>query len=546
MMQYRSGVSRAGHVPATAGCRFRASASRPTAPAGVAVTIAAPVIPPQLRRATGTTNLRSHASALVACNGGRLQVPAANRRGQASPLHRHRIQSRTEDNHMSQQPLPSDEQLDVAAETGVATALTATRFAEFDLHPLIMAGLDQAGFTHCTPIQQQTLPLALRGLDVTGQAQTGTGKTAAFLLAIFQRLLQQRDLAQSADADSSTRRPDELAALILAPTRELAIQIHRDAEMLNQAAGLRMALAYGGIDYDKQRSDIHAGIDILIGTPGRIIDYFKQGVFKLKHLQVLVLDEADRMFDLGFIKDIRYLLRRCPPPDQRQTLLFSATISHRVMELAYEHMNEPERVTIETEQVTADNIEERVYYPANEDKLPLLVRELQQPGVERAIVFVNTKHQAQRVADTLRANNISSALLSGNVPQQRRQKLLARFSAGEVAVLVGTDVAARGLHIPAVSHVINYDLPQSAEDYVHRVGRTARLGATGVAISFACEHYAFHQPEIEEYIGHALPLQQYDPEQLPKIQIAAMRPRKSSRDGRGGGGGGRGRPPRRR
>ncbi|GAB4117053.1 MAG: hypothetical protein Tsb0027_09280 [Wenzhouxiangellaceae bacterium] len=447
---------------------------------------------------------------------------------------------------MSQQPLPSDEQVDVAAETGVATALTATRFAEFDLHPLIMAGLDQAGFTHCTPIQQQTLPLALRGLDVTGQAQTGTGKTAAFLLAIFQRLLQQRDLAQSADADSSTRRPDELAALILAPTRELAIQIHRDAEMLNQAAGLRMALAYGGIDYDKQRSDIHAGIDILIGTPGRIIDYFKQGVFKLKHLQVLVLDEADRMFDLGFIKDIRYLLRRCPPPDQRQTLLFSATISHRVMELAYEHMNEPERVTIETEQVTADNIEERVYYPANEDKLPLLVSELQQPGVERAIVFVNTKHQAQRVADTLRANNISSALLSGNVPQQRRQKLLARFSAGEVAVLVGTDVAARGLHIPAVSHVINYDLPQSAEDYVHRVGRTARLGATGVAISFACEHYAFHQPEIEEYIGHALPLQQYDPEQLPKIQIAAMRPRKSSRDGRGGGGGGRGRPPRRR
>jgi len=447
---------------------------------------------------------------------------------------------------MSQQPLPSDEQLDAAAETGVATALTATRFAEFDLHPLIMAGLDQAGFTHCTPIQQQTLPLALRGLDVTGQAQTGTGKTAAFLLAIFQRLLQQRDLAQSADADSSTRRPDELAALILAPTRELAIQIHRDAEMLNQAAGLRMALAYGGIDYDKQRSDIHAGIDILIGTPGRIIDYFKQGVFKLKHLQVLVLDEADRMFDLGFIKDIRYLLRRCPPPDQRQTLLFSATISHRVMELAYEHMNEPERVTIETEQVTADNIEERVYYPANEDKLPLLVSELQQPGVERAIVFVNTKHQAQRVADTLRANHISSALLSGNVPQQRRQKLLARFSAGEVAVLVGTDVAARGLHIPAVSHVINYDLPQSAEDYVHRVGRTARLGATGVAISFACEHYAFHQPEIEEYIGHALPLQQYDPEQLPKIQIAAMRPRKSSRDGRGSGGGGRGRPPRRR
>ena len=448
---------------------------------------------------------------------------------------------------MSQQSVSPNDNDSTAAETSVATALTDTRFDDFDLHPLIRTGLQQAGFSHCTPIQQQTLPLALRGLDVTGQAQTGTGKTAAFLLAMYQRLLLQREQASAADANSNARRPDELSALILAPTRELAIQIHRDAEMLNQAAGLRLALAYGGIDYAKQRSDIAAGIDILIGTPGRIIDYFKQGVFKLKHLQVLVLDEADRMFDLGFIKDIRYLLRRCPPPQQRQTLLFSATISHRVMELAYEHMNEPERVTIDTEQVTADNIEERVYYPANEDKLPLLVNELQQPDVERAIVFVNTKHQAQRVADTLRANNISSALLSGNVPQQRRQKLLARFSAGEVAVLVGTDVAARGLHILAVSHVFNYDLPQSAEDYVHRVGRTARLGATGVAISFACEHYAFHQPEIEEYIGHVLPLQQYDPEQLPQIQSAPYRPRHNNRGGRrGGDGGGRGRPLRRR
>jgi len=441
---------------------------------------------------------------------------------------------------MNQQTTTSDDISAIDA-TGIATALTDTRFDEFDLHPLIRAGLEAAGFSHCTPIQQKTLPLALRGLDVTGQAQTGTGKTAAFLLAIFQRLLQQRE--QTGDISQG---PHALSALVLAPTRELAIQIHRDAKILNEAAGLRLSLAYGGVDYDKQRSEIAAGCDILIGTPGRIIDYFKQGVFKLKHLQVLVLDEADRMFDLGFIKDIRYLLRRCPPPDQRQTLLFSATISHRVLELAYEHMNDPERVTIEAEQVTADNIEERVYYPANEDKLPLLLDELQQSDVERAIVFVNTKHQAQRVADTLRANNISSALLSGNVPQQRRQKLLARFSGGEVAVLVGTDVAARGLHIPAVSHVINYDLPQSAEDYVHRVGRTARLGATGVAISFACEHYAFHQPEIEEYIGHALPLQQYDPAALPQIKIAPKRPRQSGRGGRGHGGGGKGGRPARR
>jgi ATP-dependent RNA helicase RhlB len=443
------------------------------------------------------------------------------------------------DAHDPHQPLADD-----PAATGVEAALTDTRFTDFDLHPLVLQGLEAAGFTHCTPIQAGTLPIALSGRDVTGQAQTGTGKTAAFLLAIFQRLLEARDAGQAPPTEDG---PMPLAALVLAPTRELAIQIHRDAEALNRGPGLRLALAYGGVDYDKQRDDIAAGADVLIGTPGRIIDYLKQGVFTLNQLRILVLDEADRMFDLGFIKDIRYLMRRSPPPDQRQSLLFSATLSHRVLELAYEDMNEPERVTVETEQVTADNIEERVYYPANEEKLPLLVHELSASDVERAMVFVNTRHEAQRVADTLRENGIRTALLSGNVPQQRRQKLLKRFTDGELDVLVGTDVAARGLHIPAVSHVINYDLPQSAEDYVHRVGRTARLGATGTAVSFACEHYAFHQPEIEEYIGHPLPLVHHDPEALPAIKRAPRRPPKgrgghAGRGGgrRGGGGGGSG------
>ncbi len=403
--------------------------------------------------------------------------------------------------------------------------LTDTRFAELPLHPLVLQGLNDAGFTQCTPIQSETLPLALTGRDVAGQAQTGTGKTAAFLLVIFNRLLAARAAGElDAPAAGQGGKATRLAALVVAPTRELAIQIHRDAVLLGKHTGLRLGLAYGGVDYHKQRQELADGMDLLIGTPGRIIDYLKQDVFTLRHLQVVVLDEADRMFDLGFIKDIRYLLRKCPEPEQRQSMLFSATLSFRVTELAYEHMNNPEKVVIETDQVTADNIVEQVFYPANEDKLPLLVQLLNQSDDRRAIVFVNTRHIAKRVANTLRANKIPVALLSGNVPQDRRQKLLDRFHKGELDVLVATDVAARGLHIPAVSHVINFDLPQSAEDYVHRVGRTARLGASGHAISFACEHYAFHLPEIEAYIGRPLPEASYTPDSLPKLNRPVHRP----------------------
>ncbi len=397
--------------------------------------------------------------------------------------------------------------------------LTSTKFTGLPLHPLVQRGLADAGFSQCTPIQAQTLPLALAGGDVAGQAQTGTGKTAAFLLVIFNQLLKQREEnPDEGGKQSGSGKATQLASLVVAPTRELAVQIHRDAVLLGKHTGLRLGLAYGGVDYDKQRRQLAAGMDVLIGTPGRIIDYLKQGVFTLRKVQVVVLDEADRMFDLGFIKDIRYLLRKCPPAAQRQSMLFSATLSLRVIELAYEHMDNPEKVVVEAQQVTADNIDEQVLYPANEHKLPLLVQLLRQSDDHRAIVFVNTRHIAKRVAETLRANGIPVALLSGNVPQDRRQKLLDRFHRGDLDVLVATDVAARGLHIPAVSHVINFDLPQSAEDYVHRIGRTARLGASGHAISFACEHYAFHLPEIEEYIEHRLPEAGYDPEQLPQLK----------------------------
>jgi len=404
--------------------------------------------------------------------------------------------------------------------------LTDTRFDEFDLAPPILQGLQEAGFSQCTPIQAETLPLALAGRDVAGQARTGTGKTAAFLLAIFKQLL----------SDKSKGPGPNPRAIAIAPTRELAIQIHRDAQLLGKHTGLRFLLAYGGVDYVKQRDEIADGVDVLIGTPGRLIDYLKQDIYNLKHIEVAVLDEADRMFDLGFITDIRFLFRRMTPVEKRQTLMFSATFPLKVTELAYEHMQEVQTVRIQEEQMTTDRVTQVVYYPANREKLPLLVSLLSDEKDDHTIVFVNTRHAADRVARVLKANGFDASMLAGSVPQVKRQKLLKRFRDGDLPILVATDVAARGLHIPDVSHVFNYDLPQDAADYVHRIGRTARLGATGDAISFACEDYAFHLPEIEEYIDISLPVMQHDPSALPKLQSPPPRKKKPG-SGRGGGGG---------
>ena len=372
-----------------------------------------------------------------------------------------------------------------------------------------MDGIRDAGFEFCTPIQAETLPIALDGRDIAGQAQTGTGKTAAFLLATLHVLDQE-------PAELS-RRATQPRALMLAPTRELAVQIYNDACVLAAHTGLKVRVVYGGTGYDSQRKALEDGVDILIGTPGRIIDYFKQHVFDLRAVQVLVLDEADRMFDLGFIKDIRYLLRRCPSPENRQGMLFSATLSYRVTELAYEHMNNPQKVVVEAEQITADRVKETAYMVANEEKIPLLIGLMHRLEDARAIVFINTKREADRVWGFLEGNGHQAAILSGDVPQKKRLSLLKRFSSGEVSVLVATDVAARGLHIEGVTHVINYDLPEDAEDYVHRIGRTARAGAEGDAISFVCETYAFSLPDIEQYIGHKVPVQPVSRELLPDI-----------------------------
>ena len=381
-------------------------------------------------------------------------------------------------------------------------------FNRFDLPATVKKGIEDAKFTHCTQIQAQALPIALEGHDIAGQAQTGTGKTAAFLVALFTRLLTK--------SASDKRKRNQPRAIILAPTRELAIQIHKDAIQLGRHTEFVLALAYGGTDYVKQREQIESGVDILIGTPGRIIDYFKQRIFDLKAIQVMVLDEADRMFDLGFIKDVRYLLRRMPKPEKRLSMLFSATLSHRVMELAYEHMNNPELIKIEPDKVTADRVRQLMYYPANNEKIPLLLGLLKQYKPERTMIFVNTKRTAEKLTAYLKGNGYKTALLSGDVPQRKRQRLLTGFQTGEYPLLVATDVASRGLHITDVSHVVNYDLPQSEEDYVHRIGRTARAGAEGDAISFACEKYSFCLPEIERFIGHKIPSATIEPELLMK------------------------------
>ncbi len=392
------------------------------------------------------------------------------------------------------------------------THLTETRFSNLELSDSIIKGLKEAGFINCTPIQDKSLPLSLRGKDIAGQAQTGTGKTATFLLAIFQHLIN--------DESEKIKNP---RAIILAPTRELAIQIHKDALLMSQYLNLKFALIYGGTDYQKQLDKIKSNVDIIIGTPGRIIDFYRQGAFTLDNIQATVMDEADRMFDLGFIKDIRFLLRRMPPAEKRLNMLFSATLSYKVTELAYEHMNNPVLIRIESEDVTSKAIRQSAYCPANEQKIPLLLGLLKHYQPQRSIVFVNTKRSAELLDDYLQANGHKTALLSGDVPQEKRQRLLNDFQENRVTLLIATDVAARGLHIPDVSHVINYDLPQDVEDYVHRIGRTARFGASGEAISFVCEEYAYSMPDIEDFIGEKVPMQPITQELLLEDVIKPQR-----------------------
>ncbi|HHF3852416.1 TPA: ATP-dependent RNA helicase RhlB [Haemophilus influenzae] len=386
--------------------------------------------------------------------------------------------------------------------------LSQQLFSDLPLHPIVRDALAKKGFDFCTLIQALSLPISLNGRDVAGQAQTGTGKTMAFLTATFHHLLTHQD--------PNLEYPHP-RALILAPTRELSVQISNDAEFLSKASGLNTSLAYGGDGYDKQLQAIERGVDILIGTTGRVIDYVKQGVICLDEIQVVVLDEADRMFDLGFIRDIRYLLRKCPAPQARLTMLFSATLSYKVRELAFEDMNDPEYIEIEPEQKTGHRIKEELFYPSNQDKMALLLTLMEDEWPERCIVFANTKHRCEEIWGYLAADGHRVGLLTGDVAQKKRLSLLKQFTDGDLDILVATDVVARGLHISDVTHVFNYDLPDDREDYVHRIGRTGRAGESGVSISFACEEYAMNLPAIEEYIGHSIPVSQYETEALLEL-----------------------------
>ncbi|QYN42842.1 ATP-dependent RNA helicase RhlB [Gilliamella sp. ESL0443] len=388
----------------------------------------------------------------------------------------------------------------------IQSYLTKTTFNQFPLHPLVIKALEKKGFVYCTPIQEQTLPFTTKGIDIAGQGQTGTGKTIAFLASTFNHLLNNDPLP-----DHKSNQP---RAVIIAPTRELVVQIYNDAQSLSEETGIKLGLAYGGDGYDKQLKMLSAGVDVLIATTGRLIDYAKQDYINLGAIQVAVLDEADRMFDLGFIRDIRWIFRHMTSPQNRLTMLFSATLTHNVRELAFEYMNEPQYVEVEPEQKIGHRIKEELFFPSNEDKLALLQTLIEEEWPDRSIVFANTKVACEKIWRHLVADGHRVGLLTGDIAQKKRLSILDKFTQGDLDILVATDVAARGLHIPNVTHVFNYDLPDDCDDYRHRIGRTGRAGAEGYSISLACERYSQNLPAIEKAIDHTIPVSQYDPQAL--------------------------------
>jgi ATP-dependent RNA helicase RhlB len=398
-----------------------------------------------------------------------------------------------------------------------ATLFTEQTFDDLDLPEPIRRAVDDLGFTNLTMVQSEVLPISLAGRDVVAQAQTGSGKTAAYLLTVFTHILR---VPRSSP-------PETPRALIVAPTRELAVQIANDAEGLGHHAGIRTHVVFGGLDYRKQRQILERGTDLLIGTPGRLIDYHKKGSYSLRQTEMVVIDECDRLFDMGFAEDLRWILRRMPHPEDRQSMMFTATLSQRVMTLGWRQMNEPAEVVVSAEQLTPDSIHQVLYHVATREKLSLLLGLLEREGSSRTMIFVNTRIRAQRLVDDLRRHGYSARGLTGNVVQTKRLRVLDEFRDGKLPILVATDVASRGLHIEGVSHVINYDLPQDSEDYVHRIGRTARVGAEGKAITLACEDYVYSLDAIQRYVGYEIPTEFADDELFAEVKPRDPRPRRT-------------------
>ena len=363
------------------------------------------------------------------------------------------------------------------------------KFERLNLHKDLLRGITKAGFKRCTPVQEQSLPESLGGKDIITQAQTGTGKTAVYLLTIFNKLLSGR------------KESGKPRALIMVPTRELSLQVDQDAKTLGKFLPFRSLAVYGGVGYAKQESELSSGVDIIAATPGRMIDLYKSKTLSLDSIDQFVIDEADRMFDMGFIPDIRYIAGHLPKKRSRQTMLFSATIDNRVIRLASRYMKpDPVLVEIEPEQITVDLINQKLIYVSNEEKLPVLMGLLKKPEFERVLIFTNMKRTAERLGWKLVGNGFPAEVITGDVAQSKRQQIIERMKLGKVKILVATEVAARGLHIEDVSHVINYDLPNDAANYVHRIGRTARAGKTGIAYSLVCEDHALNLPKIESFI----------------------------------------------
>ena len=371
------------------------------------------------------------------------------------------------------------------------------RFQDFDLPSEVLHGIAELGFKYCTEIQALSLENALNGKNIAGKAQTGSGKTAAYLVAILTRYLRTPE--NRAKSGGTPR------ALVIAPTRELVIQICKDANDIGKYCGLNSLAVYGGMDYDRQRSEVQGvNVDLLVATPGRLLDFVKARVINLSNVDTLVIDEADRMLDMGFIPDVRRLMSYLPPKNKRTTMLYSATLTDTVMKLAMNWMEEPFKAEVQSETNATDTVRQVVYTIRSEDKLKVLYNHISLHPESRAIVFCNRKSTTEHVYNALRSRGICADMLSGDVNQMRRLKVLELFRNGAIKVVVATDVAGRGIDIPGLEYVINYDFPYEAEDYVHRIGRTGRAGNTGIAISFADENESFAIPEIEEYIKEPL------------------------------------------
>ena len=382
-------------------------------------------------------------------------------------------------------------------------------FSEFNLNDQLLKGLETAGYVTCTPVQEQVLKMSQDGSDLYVQSQTGTGKTAAYLVAIIQEMLSKEENKGK-------------KALIMVPTRELAVQVEEEAKTLAGPAGLKAFSVYGGVGYEKQIANIRKGVDIIVGTPGRLIDLQEGGNLNLSEVAFVVVDEADRMFDMGFYPDLRTIMKHIPANSDRQTMLFSATLNTYVKNLAWEYTRDPKEIEIECENITVSEIQQELLHVSSDEKMKLLIGILKNENPESVIIFCNTKRSCEVTAKRLAMNDIKAEFIIGDLPQSKRLAILKAFKAGEVKVLVATDVAARGIDVDDLSMVINFDLPNEAENYVHRIGRTARAGKSGKAYTFCSEQDVYNLPAIERYIEMSIPAKVAYPEQMLEDKSAGI------------------------